>query len=145
MLCVVPCTISDALAFVEQHHRHHRPPRGALFAVAVAVGQNVRGVAIAGRPVSRGLQDGWTVEITRVATDGARNACSMLYGACRRAALALGYKRVVTYTLVAESGASLRAAGFRVVADVRGRSWSCPSRPRVDRHPLQAKLRWEAA
>ena len=144
-LHIVPCDIGDAQAFVDQHHRHHKAPRGAKFAVAVAEAHRVRGVAIAGRPVSRGLQDGWTIEITRVCTDGAGNACSMLYGACRRAAIALGYRRVVTYTLRAEGGASLRAAGFRVVADVRGRSWSCPARPRVDKAPHQNKLRWEAS
>jgi hypothetical protein len=145
MLRIVPCTLSEATAFVDQHHRHNKPPRGGLYAVAVAEGEKVRGVAITGRPVSRRLQDGWTVEITRCCTDGAHNACSMLYGACRRAALAMGYRRIVTYTLKSEHGTSLRAAGFVVVADVRGRSWSCPSRPRVDQAPLQAKLRWESA
>lgn len=143
-LSIVPVTISDALSFVAQHHRHNAAPQGALFAVGCGETE-IRGVAIVGRPVSRVLQDGWTVEITRCCTDGARNACSMLYGACRRAAIALGYKRVVTYTLATETGASLRAAGFRVVADTRGRSWSCPSRPRVDKAPLQNKLRWEGS
>lgn len=143
-LAIVPCDIDEARAFVDQYHRHHKAPLSGKFAVAVADAEKVRGVAIAGRPVARALQDGWTIEITRVCTDGTRNACSMLYGACRRVAIALGYKRVITYTLATEGGASLRAAGFRVVADVRGRSWSCPSRPRVDKHPLQNKLRWEA-
>jgi hypothetical protein len=143
-IIIVPCTIGDATAFVRQHHRHRRRVTGALFAVAIAEGLEVRGVGIAGRPVARGLQDGWTVEIIRVCTDGARNACSMIYGALRRAAIALGYKRVITYTLATEPGASLKASGFRIVADVRGRSWNCPTRPRVDREPHQAKLRWEA-
>lgn len=138
-------TLSDARAFVAQHHRHHPAPAGGLFAVAVADRGGVRGVAIVGRPVARANDDGWTVEVTRVATDGARNACSMLYGACWRAARALGWRRCITYTLATETGASLRAAGWRVVGEVRGRSWSCPSRPRVDRHPLQNKLRWEPA
>jgi hypothetical protein len=145
-MTIVPTTIKEAKAFVDLHHRHNDVPTGALFAVAVADGEKVRGVAIAGRPVARGLQDGWTIEITRVCTDGARNACSMLYGAIRRAAIALGYKRVITYTLDSENGASLKASGFRVVADVRGgRTWDCRSRPRVDTTPTQAKLRWEAA
>jgi hypothetical protein len=143
-LLIIPITISDAQSYVDQHHRHHKAPRGGLFAVAVAAGGEVCGVAIAGRPVSRELQNGWTIEITRVCTDGTSNACSMLYGACRRAAIALGYRVVITYTLGSESGSSLRAAGFRKIADVRGRSWSCPSRPRVDRHPKQDKLRWES-
>jgi hypothetical protein len=145
MLTIVPCTISDAKVFVREHHRHRPRVTSALFAVAVAEGDQVRGVGIAGRPVARGLQDGWTVEIIRVCTDGARNACSMLYGALRRGAIALGYKRIVTYTLASEGGASLRAAGFRVVADVRGRSWNCPARPRIDHEPWQDKLRWEGA
>lgn len=136
-------TIADARAYVEQQHRHHPAPLSGLFAVGVAEGESVRGVAIVGRPVARVLDDGWTVEVTRVATDGARNACSMLYGACWRAARALGYRKAITYTLASEPGTSLRAAGWRVVGEVRGRSWSCPSRPRVDKHPLQDKLRWE--
>lgn len=143
-LSLVPITVQDARAFVALHHRHHRAPLSGLFAVACAEASAIVGVAIVGRPVARGLQDGWTAEVTRVATTGARNACSMLYGAVWRAARALGYRRLVTYTLATESGTSLRAAGWRVVGEVAGRSWSCASRPRVDRHPTQSKLRWEA-
>lgn len=143
-LSVVPCTLTDAKAFVAQHHRHHQPPVGGLFAVGVASGASVVGVAIVGRPVARGLQDAYTAEVTRVATDGTRNACSKLYGACWRAARALGWRRLVTYTLDTEPGSSLRGAGWTVVAEVQGRSWDCPSRPRVDKHPTQGKLRWEA-
>lgn len=102
-LRLLPCTLTDAAAFVRQHHRHHRPPQGGLFAVAVG-DDVVRGVAIVGRPVARGLQDGWTAEVTRLATDGTRNACSMLYGACWRAARSLGWRRLVTYTLPSEGG-----------------------------------------
>lgn len=145
MLELVPMSLSDAAEYCAQHHRHHKPPVGGLFAVGVAIGELIHGVAIVGRPVARGNQDGWTAEVTRVATDGARNACSMLYAACWRAARALGYRKLITYTLVSESGASLRAAGWRTVGEVRGRSWSCESRPRVDRHPLQNKLRWECS
>lgn len=144
MLELVPMSLSDAAEFCAQHHRRHKPPVGGLFAVGVADAEAVRGVAIVGRPVARGNQDGWTAEVTRVATDGARNACSMLYGACWRAAKALGYRKLITYTLAEEGGSSLRAAGWLVVGEVRGRSWSCDSRPRVDRHPLQNKIRWEA-
>lgn len=143
-LSLVPISISDAREFVRQTHRHHRPPTSGLFAVAVAEESKIVGVAIVGRPVARGLQDGWTAEVTRLSTDGTSNACSMLYAACWRACRALGYRKLVTYTLDSESGVSLRAAGWKVVGEVRGRSWSCDSRPRVDRHPLQNKLRWEA-
>lgn len=144
-LSVVPCTLRDACSFVEQHHRHHPAPRGGLFAVAVANDNAVVGVAIIGRPSARLLQDGWTAEVTRLCTDGTRNACSMLYGAAWRAARALGYRRLVTYTLPDEGGASLRASGWRCVGEAGGGSWSRRSRPRVDRHPTQAKLRWEAS
>ena len=145
-MTVVPVSIQDARAFVAQHHRHHKPPPSGLFAVGVADEGRIVGVAIVGRPVARMLQDGWTAEITRVATDGSKNACSMLYAACRRAALALGWRRLVTYTLPEEGGASLRAAGWRVVAErTGGGSWSRERRPRVDKHPTQQKIRWEAA
>lgn len=103
---IVPCTISEAKAFVGQHHRHHNPPQGGLFAAAVADQAGVvRGVAVVGRPVARMATDGWTAEVIRVATDGCSNACSALYGACWRAARALGYKRLITYTLPEEGGA----------------------------------------
>jgi hypothetical protein len=148
---IVPTTLAEANAFVVEHHRHHPPVVGAKFCLAVAAdhddhlmcGGLVVGVAIVGRPNARHLDDGWTLEVTRVATNGTKNAASALYGACRRAAFALGYHRLVTYTLASEPGTSLRAAGWSVIGEVRGRSWSCPSRPRIDRHPLQNKLRWE--
>jgi hypothetical protein len=142
---IVPCTISDAKAFVREHHRRHRPPLSGLFAVACALGGVVVGVAIIGRPTARTLQDGWTAEVTRLATDGSRNACSILYAAARRAALALGYRRLVTYTAADEPGTSLRAAGWREVASVKPESWSRRARPRVDHAPKQRKIRWEAA
>ncbi len=146
-LHIVPCSIGDAKSFVAQHHRHHAPPLGGLFAVAVAAGEKVVGVAIVGRPVARHAQDGWTAEVTRCCVlEGHLNACSKIYSACWRAARALGYQRCITYTLVEETGASLRGAGWRVIGETRaGASWSRPSRPRVDRHPLQKKLRWEAS
>lgn len=145
-LRIVPTSLREANAFVEKHHRHHGPARGCIVCVAVADGDvQVVGVAIVGRPVARALDDGWTAEVTRCCTDGARNACSMLYAAAWRAVRALGYRRLVTYTLPDEGGASMRAAGFRLIGAAGGGSWNCPSRPRVDTHPLQEKLRWERA
>ena len=144
-LTLAPLTIRQANAFVERWHRHSRPVRGGCCALAAVLEMRVVGVAILGRPVARKLQDGRTVEITRVATDGTRNACSFLYGAARRAARALGYDRCVTYTRPAESGASLRAAGFTVTGEVAAASWSRANRPRVDYEPWQGKLRWESA
>jgi hypothetical protein len=144
-LQIVPLPLDEANAFVERHHRHHKPAVGHKFSLAVSdCDGNVRGVAIVGRPVARALNDGFTLEVTRLATDGARNAPSALLGAARRATFALGYKRLVTYTLSNESGASLRGAGWRLIGEAGGGSWNCPSRPRVDKHPTQKKLRWEA-
>ena len=143
-LRLVPMTLTDARTFVARVHRTHRPPKGGLWAVGVARGDTVAGVAIVGRPVARCLADEWTAEVTRVAViEGVPNACSMLLGACWRAAKALGYRRLVTYILCDEPGTSLRAAGWREVARVRGGSWDREGRPRVDQHPMQEKLRWE--
>lgn len=141
-LQLTPLTLREANAFVLRHHRHHPPARGCIAVVGCARGMEVAGVAIIGRPVSRMLQDGWTAEVVRVATDGTRNACSMLYGAAWRACRALGYRRLVTYTLPDEGGASLRASGAHLVGEAGGGSWSRAARPRVDLHPLQTKLRW---
>lgn len=140
---VCPMTLGEACAFVTAKHRHHPAPVGGLFAIGAMLGEQIVGVAIVGRPVARRLDGDYTAEVTRLASDGTRNACSLLYGAAWRACRAMGYRKLVTYTLASEPGESLRGAGWRVVAEVRGRSWSCASRPRVDKHPLQAKLRWE--
>ena len=126
---LVPVTITEAKDFVAKHHRHNRPPVSALFAVGVEAAGELCGVAIVGRPVARGLQDGFTCEVLRVATDGTYNACSQLYSACRRAAKALGYRRVYTYTLASAPATALRASGFARDADLPTRpTWSTPSR-----------------
>lgn len=144
-LGIVPIDMGEANAFITRYHRHHDPVRGCKFCVAVGDFNRVVGVAIAGRPVSRHLDTGWTLEVVRCCTDGTRNAPSMLYRACWRAARALGYSKVITYTLPEEGGASLRGAGFRLIGERGGGSWSRPSRPRVDTHPMQGKLLWECA
>ncbi|MDB5448401.1 MAG: hypothetical protein JWQ97_3718 [Phenylobacterium sp.] len=136
---------AEAAAFVSQHHRHHTPPVGHLFSIGAFAGDQLCGVAIVGRPVSRGRDDGLTAELTRLCTDGTRNAASFLLGRAAKAALALGYRRIGTYTLGSETGASLRAAGWRVVAEVKGRSWDTPGRRRTDKHPTEDKLLWEPA
>ena len=113
-LQVVPCDFSEAVAFVRQHHRHHRPPVGHKFSLAVAdESGTVRGVCMVGRPVARGNDDGWTVEVTRLASDGCPNACSCLYGAAWRAAKSMGYRRCITYILDSEPGVTLKAAGWK--------------------------------
>lgn len=143
-LRIVPVRFADACGFVADWHRHHRPPVGAKFSLGVADQlDTLVGVAIVGRPVARMLDDGLTLEVLRtaVATElvdeqpvGRRNANSMLYGAAWRAAKALGYARLITYTQRGESGASLRGSGWRVVAERPPRhGWNTPSRPREDR------------
>jgi hypothetical protein len=144
-LRIVPCHLDEAKAFVAQHHRHHRPPVGHKFSLAVADdADTIRAVCIVGRPVARMLDDGMTLELTRLASDGCPNACSALYGAAWRAAKALGYGRLITYILDTETGTTLKAAGWRCLGQRGGGSWSVPSRPRVDKHPLQGKLLWQA-
>lgn len=146
MLELQPITLRVARAFVRRHHRHHRPPQGGLFAIAVRSGDEVVGVAIVGRPVARARQDGWTAEVTRLCVlDNNPNACSKLYAAAWRAARAMGYRRIGTYTLVTEPGSSLRAAGWKLIGQTSGGRWSRPSRPREDNHPTIQKNLWEAA
>lgn len=144
MLEIVPIKQSEAKMFIKQNHRHHLPPVGSIFQIACSDGEKIVGVAMVGRPVARGLDDGWTVEVNRLCSDGTKNVCSKLYAACRKAARALGYRKIVTYTLESESGTSLKAAGWKMEAKTLGGSWSCETRPRVDKHPLQQKIRWTA-
>lgn len=145
-LHIVPMSLAQANAFVAEHHRHHKPVIGHKFSIGVEDEDNkLRGVAIVGRPVARGRDDGLTLEVTRLATDGCSNACSALYSASWRAAKATGYLRLGTYILASEPGTSLTAAGFRLVHEVKGRSWDTPSRRRGDRHPTVDKQLWEAS
>ena len=144
-LYLQPIDFDEACEFIKLHHRHHLPPQGWKFGIAVNDGDKVVGVITVGRPVARMLDDGLTLEVTRCATDGTRNAPSMLYGAAKRAAFSLGYKRIITYTLASELGTTLLASNWRCLGEAGGGSWNRENRPRIDRHPTQAKLRWEAA
>lgn len=144
---IVPCYIKEANAFVKEHHRHHGSAHHALFALAVAVDEEVVGVAIVAPPTARLANDGWTAEVKRlcVLDVAPKGACSKLYSAAWRAARALGWRRLITYTLPEEGGASLRGAGWKLVnTSAGGGSHSRQGSPRVDMHPLQPKLRWEA-
>ena len=146
-LRVVPIGLRAANEYVKEHHRHHPPTRGHKFSVAVRdEGGELRGVAIAGRPKARQLDDGHHLEVLRVCTDGAQNACSMLYSAVRRAGIAMGYEphRIITYTLCDEPGTSLRAAGWHRDGETRGGEWGRADRPR-DTHNAAPKVRWRAA
>lgn len=147
-LRIVPVRFEDACGFVATWHRHHAPPIGHKFSVGVVTADDVlRGVAMVGRPVARHLDDGMTLEVNRTATDGTPNANSALYGAAWRAAKALGYRRLVTTTQDGETGASLRGAGWRLVAQRPARpGWSVPSRPREDRGVDHIpRMLWEAS
>ena len=146
-LRIVPVTFREASNFVAELHRHHKPPVGTKFCLGVAKGDQLVGVAMVGRPVARHYDNGTTLEVNRTCTDGTPNANSMLYGAAWRAAKALGYERLITYTQAGEAGSSLRGAGWRVVGERAARAgWSTPSRWRADRGAdgVQRTL-WEAA
>jgi hypothetical protein len=145
-LQVTPISFKEANEFVK-NYRHHKPVPGSKFCLAVSLGTEVVGVAIVGRPVARLLDDGWTLEVNRCCTNGTKNACSKLYANAWQAAKALGYTKLITYTLASEGGASLRGAGWRCLGEATtkvGQGWNVKSRPRVDTHPLQQKLKWEA-
>lgn len=133
-LTVVPITLQTARAFIAWSHRHLMPPQGAKYAIGLNDGAGTLvGVIVSGRPVARAFDDGSTIEVTRLSTDGTPNACSALLGAAWRAARAMGYRRLITYTLATEPGTSLHAAGLRRVADRPARTgWDTPSRARAD-------------
>ena len=141
---LTPLTITAAKKFVSDKHRHHKSLVGALFALGAEHEGRLAAVVVVGRPKAWRLQDGATAEVVRLASDGTRNACSFLYAAAHRAATALGYSKLITYTLASEPGSSLRAVGWKPVKAVKGRSWSTPARPRTDKHPTTDKIRWEA-
>lgn len=124
MLTIRPISYKTAAEYVDAHHRHHRRPVGHKYSIACYDGTRLCGVAMVGRPVSRFYDDGTTLEVNRLCTDGTRNACSILYAASWRAAKAIGYKRIVTYTLETESGSSLRAAGWKCEGTAGGKNWT---------------------
>lgn len=142
-LSLQPLDFAEACAFITEHHRHHQPPVGHKFSIGVNDGERIVGVIVVGRPVARFNDDTWTAEVTRCCTDGTKHVASMLYAAAWRAARAMGYRRLITYTLASETGTSLKAAGWRVIGQTEGRSWNVPSRPRIDKHPLGQKTIWE--
>jgi hypothetical protein len=139
-----PLHLREANEFVNQHHRHSLPTVGGKFAVGASVDGKLVGVAIAGRPVARHLDDGKTLEVLRVCTDGTPNANSFLYGRVRRIAELMGYTKIITYTLEEESGASLKAVGATAVSEVRAKEWSVPSRKRKSQDVYaKPKVKWE--
>lgn len=144
MLELQPISYAEACHFIRDHHSHHLPPQGWKFGIAVNDGDKIVGVITIGRPVARHLDNGWTLEVTRCCTNGFKNAASKLYASAWNAVKYMGYKRLITYTLIGEKGTSLKAAGWKIIGETRGGSWSCKSRPRIDKHPLGPKTLWEA-
>lgn len=136
-----PITFRDACAFIAEHHRHHRPTIGCKFCLGLFNEDRMVGCAVCGRPVSRHLDDGRTCEINRLCTDGTRNACSMLYGACCRVAKAMGYKTIITYILESENGASLKASNFSCDGIAGGTHWT-GERNKGQSIPAEMKTRW---
>jgi len=138
-------SLAEANAFVTAHHRHHRHVVGHKFCIGAVSDGVLVGVVIVGRPVSRFRDNGKTLEVTRLCTDGTKNACSFLYGCAARAAFALGYERIGTYIRLDEPGTSLVAAGWKMMGLTPGRSWDVPSRPRTDKTDLGQRQLFEAA
>ena len=142
-LRLVPMSLREANAYVDAHHRHHKSVVGHKFSIGCEKDGQLAGVVIVGRPVSRYLDDGTTLEVTRLCSNGEKNVCSFLYGAAARAAKALGYRKIITYTLDTEPGISLRAAGWTCAGKAGGIRWTGKRRPAVDLCPPQMKLRYE--
>ena len=143
MLTLIPVSLKEANAFVAAHHRHHKPVTGHKFSIGCECDGRLAGVVIAGRPVSRYLDNGLTLEVTRLCTTGEKNVCSMLYAAAARAAKAMGYRKIITYTLDTEDGTSIRAAGWTCAGSAGGKRWTGQRRPAADLYPAQMKLRYE--
>lgn len=141
-LKIKPIHLTPAKEYVKQYHRHNIPPVGGKFAVACYDNCRLCGVAICGRPTARHSDDGVTLEIYRNCTDGTRNACSKLYGACLRIAKAMGYERVVTYTLESENGASLKASNFENEGQAGGVEWNGSRKRDYFVAPKEMKNRW---
>jgi hypothetical protein len=143
---IVPVRQQEAKQFIATHHRHNKAPVGAIFCIGVTHEGTLVGVATVGRPVARMADRGYTAEVTRLCTtpEAPKGACSMMYAACWRAWRAMGGLRLITYTLKSESGASLRGAGWSVVAECAPKEWTCKSRVRHYQEVYsQYKLRWE--
>lgn len=137
-------SLKAANEFVATNHRHHKPVVGHKFSLAAIDGDGkIIGVVIVGRPVSRFRDNGVTLEITRLCTDGTKNACSFLCGAAVRAGESLGYEKIGTYTLPSEGGASLRASGWMLIGERGGGTWNRKTRSRDDKAPLEVKHLWE--
>ena len=142
-LIIAPITWREGNDFVRLHHRHHGVVAGCKFALGLYNDDTLIGVALCGRPVARKLDDGLTLEVNRLATDGTKNACSMLYAASSRVAREMGYQKIITYILGSEPGTSLKASGWFNSGPAGGGSWSVPSRHREQKTTTEIKTKWE--
>lgn len=123
MLKIAQCELKDANIFIAEHHRHHKPVCGHRFSIRVVDGDRTVGVAVVGRPVARGCNAQKVLEVTRLCTDGTKNACSILYAACARIGRELGYESIQTYVLESESAVSLVASGWKFSHATKGGHW----------------------
>ena len=138
----IPLELKQANEFVDKLHRHHEPVYRDKFRFGCECGGVLVGVIQCARPVSRNLDDGKTLEIVRLCTDGTPNVCSFLYSRAVKIAKIMGYEKVITYTLESENGASLKASGFTLDGITEGGSWNRASRPRIQKAPIEKKKRW---
>lgn len=138
----VPLEREAVAEYIRRYHRHHDPVMRDKYRVGCVNNGELVGVVQVGNPVARALCDGYTLEVVRLCTDGTKNVCSYLYSAAARIAREMGYRKIITYILVSESGDSLRAAGWSKEADIRGHAWDHPSRPRNTTAPTCDKQRW---
>lgn len=138
---IIPLSLKQANEFVTVHHRHHKAVAGCKFCIGLEQDDKLIGVAICGRPVSRYFDDGKTLEINRLCTNGTYNACSKLYGACTRIAKEMGYSKVITYILESENGASLKASNFICEGKAGGKIWT-GTRKCDNGVPREYKQRW---
>ena len=139
----MPITLKAANQFVAKYHRHHKPSVGHKFSIGLNSNDELIGVAIMGRPVARGSDNGFTIEVARLCTNGQKNACSMLYQAAARASKELGYKKIQTYILEIESGTSLKASGWKMEAITAGGQWKhTDGKERRTDQPTMPKQRW---
>lgn len=130
-MIAVPMELKDAQNYINRYHRHHQAAHRDKFRIAASDGTNILGVIQVGRPVSRVLDDGQTLEVLRLCTTGGKDVCSFLYSRAARIAKEMGYTKIITYILETERGTSLKASGWKMEADnVGGSDWNVPSRPR---------------
>lgn len=143
MLELTPVSLAQANEFVEKHHRHHKRAAGHKFSIGCSANGQLVGVVIVGRPVSRYLDNGKTLEVNRLCTLGTKNACSFLYAAAARVAKAMGYSKIITYILESENGCSLKAAGWKCAGLAGGKQWTGARKPSVPLYPQEMKYRYE--